>query len=770
MVIAIRKRIKSDHCPDTKSYREVFNKELRMLSLLRPLEHPNIIRLLASYTYNNEHNFLFPRLKMDLRQFLHMEERFGEFCWDATFHLALYGLASAVESLHKFHLTVDQGLELVAIGYHHDLRPANILVTEKTFVLADFGLGGLAPPETDPKIRWVPNPGDYFAPECEDEDFTRQVVSQKIDSWAFGCLVAEVLTYIRKGPKGVERFLDLRQEPIPHNANISLSCFYRSKDKVKPSVCQWLDDLKISCVQMHEIVETALLVLEPNPEKRPEISEARLRLAVSTLRVLVDQVLRELECYFKTKRDLQRLGMNLFWAHTQILLFAEAVSPSFEEESHFARNLKAFDGCSVILTKILRCVGSESSRGAATSTTQRVFNNMFECELEEMARDLANQLPPELRKRAEGNLFTSMFEGNDRFGIITTYMQSHEKMNRIRESVRENIRDLLEQMKNHPETGAQELYHHKRHLQRIESKRGHDYGLFKGQRVLIESMYWKSEERTVSPNERLRIMQLRAKSFNLEPKPLGLRILKCLGFVDEVARFDGRDGYSFIYELPSNTATTNFRGLISLAELFNNQRTVQRPKLRERFHLAFVLASFLQEFHQIICLHENFGAHNIVFAGDPSVSDPYDASLWGNPFVIGLQKSRPDGQQWSTEGPADMSASDTKGEHPEYREKGRFLMEYDYYSFGVVLLQLGSWTPVEMLTDVCEIRKKPDHIYLEKLSRHVGQRYSDVIRVCLDGTLDRQNGQSMEDANGDILQKFVRKVVKPLEQLAGYDI
>ena len=139
---------------------------------------------------------------MDLNQFFQRGRNYGDFQWDFTFIAALEGLASALSHVHNVRLQVDtDGVDFTGIGYHHDLRPANILVTTKTFVLADFGLGRLKPAEADSRTPWKTGAGDYIALECMNEELVNQDVGRAIDVWAFGCLIAEVVPFIRLGPQ-----------------------------------------------------------------------------------------------------------------------------------------------------------------------------------------------------------------------------------------------------------------------------------------------------------------------------------------------------------------------------------------------------------------------------------------------------------------------------------------------------------------------------------------------------------------------------------------
>lgn len=148
---------------------EEFEREDRCLRLLNQLQHPNIIPLWGSYTYRGEQNFLFPYVDMDLGKFLIAKTRYRNFQWDFTFYSALTGLASALSKTHRLHLNqAIHDVDFEAIGYHHDLRPPNVLVSPDTFILADFGLGHLKSAEALSHTPYKSISGDYIAPECTD--------------------------------------------------------------------------------------------------------------------------------------------------------------------------------------------------------------------------------------------------------------------------------------------------------------------------------------------------------------------------------------------------------------------------------------------------------------------------------------------------------------------------------------------------------------------------------------------------------------------------
>ncbi|KAI9775959.1 MAG: hypothetical protein M1839_000658 [Geoglossum umbratile] len=774
-ITLIKKTIKRPKSRTNERHQQIFEDEMRMLSLLRSLDHPNIIRLLASYTFQNEHNLLFPHLEMDLGQFFNLNHRFGEFRWNSTFHLALYGLASALETIHEFRLDlVKHDLDLFAIGYHHDFRPANVLVSDTTFVLSDFGLGGLNKPDAEDEKEWFPTPNNYSAPECENQDFESQLVSPKIDVWAFGCLVSDVLTYMRKGRDGVQQFRKLRREKVPGKDNWESCRFHFSQEKLKSSVVQWLRSLESEDHQLQGAVAVALGTLKPDRDMRMSISSARSRLAVPTLWALAQQLLDELQKLLGAKFTKQRLSMKLWWAHMQIYLFSKAVSPKVDRESHFARNAQSFDQFSCILTALLRKIETNVSGMDREGT--------FENDFERMTQELTSGLPNDVRNAAEAQWFLSMSSNTEYLALLNSkYSESHQGRDETSECIRKQLRDILMEIKNGRDTEAPEVYHNHQDLKYVELYGEHEYGIFRGQKVLVESMYFKTEIGAVSPSERCRVMQLKAKGFQLEPKPHDLRILKCLGFVDEVQRLDGSNGYSFIYELPQEAVRPRrFQGMVTLFEVMDRtaKSTAEQPCVREKYQLASALASFFRELHDINYLHENLNTRNIVFAKDPSIAgdEPNDdnpdnqVSLWSQPYVIGLQKSRPDGQKWATEGPASNQKWQKDEQHPSYHDQQRFFMEYDYYSLGLVLFQIGVWSPLQAMSEKpAQFRKQPGHKYFKKLRTYTDPEYREATRVCLDGTLERRPDQdcSIDEQNREVLQMFIQRVLLPLRRLSG---
>jgi serine/threonine protein kinase len=291
-VQVVRKELK------VKGMTKEFEREDRCLRLLNQLQHPNIIPLWGSYTYRGEQNFLFPYVDMDLGKFLMAKTCYRDFQWDFTFYSALTGLASALSKTHRLHLNqADHDVDFEAIGYHHDLRPPNVLVSPDTFILADFGLGHLKSAEALSHTPYKSISGDYIAPECTDMEENLQTVNRAIDVWAFGCLIAEVVTYMLKGADGVEEFRTKRLTPgrLPQWKDAG---FYQPHGVLKQEVFDWMEALRRDNPHpdlVPELVELSLHALQLDPRSRPNMNNMHHRLALLSL-----------QKHFHTVQDLFR--------------------------------------------------------------------------------------------------------------------------------------------------------------------------------------------------------------------------------------------------------------------------------------------------------------------------------------------------------------------------------------------------------------------------------------------------------------------------------
>ena len=266
-VIVVRKQL----LPRTSEAEDLYKEEVRCLRLLNQKKHPNIIELLYCYIHNKTRNFIFPYFKMDLRALLKEATRFADFT-DATFFSALSDLASALQCVHNLKMTAkSDGIELDYVGYHHDFRPANILISRDTFILADFGLAKIKPAEEGSRTQSKQGDLTYLAPECRDANYGMREVGRAVDIWAFGCIILEIVTYIRGGADATRRFSEKRKPP-PDRMGVVVDSFHENGSD-KAQVIDHIGQLRDSSPSCHikQLLDLSQRLLNIDSTQRPDV-------------------------------------------------------------------------------------------------------------------------------------------------------------------------------------------------------------------------------------------------------------------------------------------------------------------------------------------------------------------------------------------------------------------------------------------------------------------------------------------------------------------
>lgn len=299
----------------------------------------------------------------------------------------------------------------------------------------------------------------------------------------------------------------------------------------------------------------------------------------------------------------------------------------------------------------------------------------------------------------------------------------------------------------------------------IESDFGdHSLGRLKGDdgtesRVLVE---WKCYDNKWTSNSGkelyLRVGELAQLLHHPAKHGLAsLRVLDCLGWFHDTQ--DCRFGFVFVI-------TEN---LVSLFTLIPGapQKGVLPPPLGMKFRLASMLAKCVHDIHAVGWLHKNISAHNIIFS--PSLGA---MSATVAPYLTGFNHSRTDEDKAFTEGPTNSNRH-VEYQCPEYRASGnramsRFNRVHDYYSLGLVLLEIALWTPFNRIASrkstlsPGELRQYVVDNYIPILGGMVGNGYRDAVRACLTGEFGERCGEESDEGRKDVLAVFQRKVVDPL--------
>jgi serine/threonine protein kinase/tetratricopeptide (TPR) repeat protein len=171
---------------------------IREAEILRRLDHPNIVKMIASVTVGSEQQIVMEYVSGgSLRQLLRIERRLPV----ARAAAIVLELADALSRAH--HLGV----------IHRDIKPENVLLTkEGTPKLGDFGLAmlvdaGLSTPNA--MLGTIA----YLSPEA----LSGQVVDARADLWALGVMMFEMITGRRpfEAPVPAALVMAILHQPTP---------------------------------------------------------------------------------------------------------------------------------------------------------------------------------------------------------------------------------------------------------------------------------------------------------------------------------------------------------------------------------------------------------------------------------------------------------------------------------------------------------------------------------------------------------------------------
>ncbi|KAJ4724336.1 Kinase-like protein [Melia azedarach] len=166
---AVAIKVLKDGCT---SLEECLN--LREVKCLRKLNnHSNIVKLKELVNQNNVLYFVFEYMDCDLHQLMHDRKHFFS---EAEVRNFCFQLFQGLNYMHQQ-------------GYlHRDLKPDNLLVSKEIIKIADFGLAREI--ETSSPYTEDITTLSYRAPEM----FFPCQYSSKVDMWAMGVIMAEMIT------------------------------------------------------------------------------------------------------------------------------------------------------------------------------------------------------------------------------------------------------------------------------------------------------------------------------------------------------------------------------------------------------------------------------------------------------------------------------------------------------------------------------------------------------------------------------------------------
>jgi serine/threonine protein kinase len=252
-----------------------FHQEEDTLSVIQKINHPHLIKPIASYQYDNQENgcFLFPWAEHgNLKEFWKTEkvrplknpEMMG---WMLK---QMRGLCHALSILHD------------ANRRHGDIKPENILLFEEgdykgTLRIADVGLAKFHPEATERRIllkeitKTMTGTTRYLSPEFVHKDQIPRV----FDVWALGCVFTEFLIWTLHG---YDRLFDFRKASCAHFWDEVNGTFV-----IHAEVRTWISNIKQVLRGSETALESLLGLVElhmlvPDYEKRSSSIEVHEKL------------------------------------------------------------------------------------------------------------------------------------------------------------------------------------------------------------------------------------------------------------------------------------------------------------------------------------------------------------------------------------------------------------------------------------------------------------------------------------------------------------
>ncbi|KAN0110019.1 Protein kinase-like domain containing protein [Hyaloscypha variabilis] len=740
------------------SLKDDHQKELKNLAILNQLKHPNIVELLASYTHGYTHNLLFPLAETgSLAKLLATERHATEFESDETLLVALAGLSSGIKHVHDF---VEHKIHLKLIGFHHDVRPPNILVSKTDFILADFGLSTFKRESQESDTPFKAGIGDYLAPECEDWDknFQAGIINRSSDIWSLGGIIAEVATYMAFGSQAIEEFRNERQHT---KYGFKLHCFHLGSNQAHPKVGGWLSKTETSatkaCAMLVRLARSMLSMIQSERPNATNVNRQLQHIALYQVATTVDDMFNQYRAITDSvDAALEHMRFQAWMHATGILNLDSGKEPSGTAQLTY-QVMAAFKAILKCLTQLRedlcsRILQEQSGRHLSASRLkdlndqlhdflsrdqQEMFRTYFNLTISESDNEFLQKLKSddnsisidsEIRMRAIIKYMTN---------LATSYPPSKSNPGLIERSAVK----LLE-----PPIGA-----HRLGLLRVGQVQQpvwiewRDYTKHGADKVVIGKLY----DRVAALTQELS-----------QEKPDAFRTLTCSGFFHD----QSRGSFGIIFNIPRPMEKFAPQTLHQLIETTTKERKLW-PDLDDKFRLASTLAASLLELHTVGWLHKNFTPSNIVFFPEKHVPK---REIARDPFLVGFNYSRPDDPSEFSEGPAD----DNYYQHPRYFSDRslRYQHEFDYYSLGVVLIEIAFWMPFHNLTkDYKGSYEARREAFLKSrisvVRAQMGREYFEAVDSCMKGGFGRfQPGEEKDVGAKTTLLRFERDVVARLNK------
>ncbi|KAF2719262.1 kinase-like protein [Polychaeton citri CBS 116435] len=194
--------------------------EKENIDLAARTKNPNIIKTCKTYSQNGKFNLIFPYYKSgDLEVYLKSPKTQARVEGDPVWKNFI-SIVCAIEALGKTqtetprdqskdHLSVPSNTEPIMLGYHFDLKPANILVADDgRWIVSDFGQAYFKRGDKSSGVAYQGGTDAYAPPELSN---VTSKYLDRYDVFSLGCILLELIAYVVGGPSKRAEFIECRK-------------------------------------------------------------------------------------------------------------------------------------------------------------------------------------------------------------------------------------------------------------------------------------------------------------------------------------------------------------------------------------------------------------------------------------------------------------------------------------------------------------------------------------------------------------------------------
>lgn len=280
--------------------------------------------------------------------------------------------------------------------------------------------------------------------------------------------------------------------------------------------------------------------------------------------------------------------------------------------------------------------------------------------------------------------------------------------------------------------------------------------------ILVEytPMVLENQNVTVPTTQRLANVHQSLDQLVQNARISHLGLLKFLGYYLDTPN----SRYAFIYQMPIDyfpflrnpTDLLNDLKPKPLVSLLQSGDNAAIPNLESRFRLSYDLLMATLHLRSQNVVHGNLNSSNILIFPGLTNSNNDEVGITEDlrrPYLTSFS-------QFSGDRPSPEPLSSSMYRHPDDKKSmdDDAAWAYDLYSLGLVLMEIGLWTPVSRLWKMkytnSMFKQRIENLYLQKLGPKCGSAYLNVVQLCLDAPNFHLSTQPLDDLKLRIPQVF----------------